>query len=433
MSRGVLLAGLLALAAPSAFSGQSVDWTVTVSAHETYQTLDYSYTKKSVSFNTQGGVQGVPTAPGTVSFGVTLFFPGRTGCYPTSVAFSNVPHTGGTYSVWYAYLAPELHSVKLYRGGVGGELLGEETDTSYCPNGQKSLTADFEWRVQKTVTAIRSATTSGNLSGADGETLRAAWTAVPVAQAGGTLENHVPLLSGNNSFVDLVLEAAPSGTSGEVVATFPGGMCEGTVTCSVGACANTVPKCLNGRPNECVPLPSSEETCDSVDNDCDGQTDEDLGSSVCGVGVCAHPVPNCAYGHAGACEPLLGAGAEACDGLDNDCDGSADEDLGQLTCGVGACQATVRACVGGTVGACAPKPPSWERCGDGVDNDCDGVADEGCTRGHNRICRNHPNGKGCRHASRAAERRYQRGLNGRGGDGRDDRDDARDEKDAKGD
>ncbi len=419
--------------ASPAFSGQTVDWSVTVTAHEHYQAFDYSYSKKSVTFNTQGGVQGVTPAPGTVSMGVTLFFPGRTGCYPTSVAFSNVPHTGGTYSVWYTYLAPELHKVQLFRGGVGGELLGEEQDSSYCPNGQKSLTADFEWRVQKTATVLRSATASGTLAGADGETVRASWEAVPKAQAGGTLDHHVPILSGNDSTVTLVLEADASGTSGEVVASFPGGMCEGTLTCGVGSCSNTVDKCAGGRPNECNPLPSSAETCDSIDNDCDGQTDEDLGSSTCGVGVCAHPVANCAYGHAGLCEPLLGAGAESCDGLDNDCDGSTDEDLGRLTCGVGACQATVNACVGGAAQQCAPLPPSWERCGDGVDNDCDGVSDEGCTRGHNRICRNHPNGKGCRHASRAAERRYERGLAGRGGDGRDGKDDVRDEKDAKGD
>jgi cysteine-rich repeat protein len=60
----------------------------------------------------------------------------------------------------------------------------------------------------------------------------------------------------------------------------------GTQTCGIGACMRTVPVCVDGEPNLCVPAPppSSEgpigdPTCsDSIDNDCDGLTDgADLG------------------------------------------------------------------------------------------------------------------------------------------------------------
>ena len=49
---------------------------------------------------------------------------------------------------------------------------------------------------------------------------------------------------------------------------------------------------------------------------------------------------------------------EACDGLDSDCDGLTDEELGQTTCGVGACRNTVENCAGGVLQTCVPLPPS---------------------------------------------------------------------------
>jgi len=49
-----------------------------------------------------------------------------------------------------------------------------------------------------------------------------------------------------------------------------------TQSCGTGQCANTVPVCDAGALLTCTPRPSSAETCDDVDNDCDGQTDEGL-------------------------------------------------------------------------------------------------------------------------------------------------------------
>ncbi|HZN04715.1 MAG TPA: MopE-related protein, partial [Candidatus Polarisedimenticolia bacterium] len=119
----------------------------------------------------------------------------------------------------------------------------------------------------------------------------------------------------------------------------------------------------------------SDATCDNVDDDCDGSTDEDLAALNCGVGACHVTTPACLNGQTQSCTPGTPT-AEVCDGADNDCDGSPDEDLGVITCGLGACEATVPACVNGAAGVCTPGTPGTEVC-NGIDDDCDGVPDDG--------------------------------------------------------
>ena len=75
-------------------------------------------------------------------------------------------------------------------------------------------------------------------------------------------------------------------------------------------------------------------------------------------------------------EPICEPSEEICDGIDNDCDDLIDEDLGETTCGIGACEITLEGCVGGISQVCAPSVPTEEIC-DQVDNDCDGQIDEG--------------------------------------------------------
>jgi hypothetical protein len=126
------------------------------------------------------------------------------------------------------------------------------------------------------------------------------------------------------------------------------------------------------------------EECDGVDNDGDGTEDEGFtntdgdGEADCvdadDDGDGTPDASDCA-----PLDPAVHPGAtEVCDGVDNDCDSSIDEGLGQSTCGHGACEQTVDNCSGGVPQVCVPGQPVAELC-NGIDDDCDGRPDEGFT------------------------------------------------------
>ncbi len=183
-----------------------------------------------------------------------------------------------------------------------------------------------------------------------------------------------------------------------------GGPCRAAGTCGAGTveCAPDGGVTCSSGPGGSEDR-SAPEVCNGQDDDCDGQTDDDVpveGNPLdhCKpVGVCATHADKvrlaCRDGRP-ACDfsgvPGYSGKAEAlCDGKDDDCDGLQDEDftwvdglggtgaVGQ-PCGVGAC-------VGGTV-ACAADGLSAvcstsglakpEECNE-ADDDCDGFADDG--------------------------------------------------------
>jgi hypothetical protein len=130
-------------------------------------------------------------------------------------------------------------------------------------------------------------------------------------------------------------------------------------TCAMGACAATgMTSCLGGVVQDsctgAVPAPN-DTSCDGRDDDCDGRTDEDyvVVATTCGIGACASSgMTSCAGGAIDdSCVPGIPAADDAtCDGIDDDCDGVADGDYDPVvtTCGTGACTATgMTSCVGG--------------------------------------------------------------------------------------
>ncbi len=149
----------------------------------------------------------------------------------------------------------------------------------------------------------------------------------------------------------------------------------GNLTCGMGACRVTVAACDMGSPMTCTPGTPSMEVCNGIDDDCDGTIDNGFGTTVCGVGECERVVLDCSGGGGGTCTPGMPT-AETCDGLDNDCDGRIDNGLGNISCGRGACRRTVAACTGGVPNTCTPGTPGTEIC-NGTDDDCDGRTDEG--------------------------------------------------------
>ena len=127
-------------------------------------------------------------------------------------------------------------------------------------------------------------------------------------------------------------------------------------------------------------------SCNGVDDDCDGRADEDLGvePSRCGIGDCGNAgLVLCINGRLqDTCMPQNARGDDrTCNGRDEDCDQGLDEGYvpRNTTCGVGACAAAgLTECLDGReVDRCAPANGGGadDDCND-VDDDCDGRTDE---------------------------------------------------------
>jgi hypothetical protein len=141
------------------------------------------------------------------------------------------------------------------------------------------------------------------------------------------------------------------------------------------------------------------ESCNGKDDDCDGVTDEgcdDDGDGFCDAKMAYSSGSACKEGDCNDAEKGVNPdGIETCDTVDNDCNGKTDEGF-KLTeaCsdGKGAClvKGTYDKCsADNTVAVCSAKEDTSKKVTElcnGADDDCDGETDEGCDDDKDGFC-----------------------------------------------
>jgi hypothetical protein len=174
----------------------------------------------------------------------------------------------------------------------------------------------------------------------------------------------------------------------------------------LGECKKGTEHCVNGA-MQCVPAPVAPEVCDGLDNNCEGNTDEGNpgGGLQCMtgfLGLCASGITNCQGMNGVVCTPNVTPGQlpEACNGLDDDCDGMSDEGIPQVgqMCTVGGqlgiCQFGVYECPSMPpyqLTCDHPLPGTVPEACNNLDDDCDGAIDDGlnglpCNTGLPGVC-----------------------------------------------
>lgn len=167
----------------------------------------------------------------------------------------------------------------------------------------------------------------------------------------------------------------------------------------LGACIDGIETCGGGAWSACSITPGDEDCTAAGDEDCDGAVDEGCacsgGPRECGdtdVGACMLGMQTCDGERWSACMGAVGPTAETCNDIDDDCDGSTDEMVRTIYFrdadgdGFGSSAMMVQACSlpEGFVSNSTDcddsdptrRPGIEESCND-IDDDCDTDVDEG--------------------------------------------------------
>jgi len=283
------------------------------------------------------------------------------------------------------WLEPATATALVGSGQAGTLELDVTRDVACALSGLAPLDG---WLIKKGTEAGTGVLDLGALESFDGAALLIEWT-----DAGGVIVNEADCSAQNppdpcvpSASVDTTCDGLDDDCDGSIDEDFSAL----TTGCGIGACsASGATSCVAGQLlDSCQPgaPAASDASCDGVDDDCDGSVDEDYSplTTGCGIGACgATGSTRCELGQVlDSCQPGTPAASDAnCDGFDDDCNGSVDEDYSPLTtsCGIGSCGAagSTRCELGQVLDSCQPGAPaaSDANC-DGIDDDCDGSADE---------------------------------------------------------
>jgi hypothetical protein len=139
----------------------------------------------------------------------------------------------------------------------------------------------------------------------------------------------------------------------------------------------------------CVP---TSEVCDGKDNDCTGDADQGIAPEDCyeglagtaNVGICRSGQRSCLAGQWAPCAGQILPQAETCNGVDDNCDGQIDEGLLDSPNNCGACGNSCPSTHECTAGECVPS--SELDCGNDADDDGNGLTDCADSNCANQLC-----------------------------------------------
>ncbi|MBI5500080.1 MAG: DUF4215 domain-containing protein [Deltaproteobacteria bacterium] len=183
------------------------------------------------------------------------------------------------------------------------------------------------------------------------------------------------------------------GTADDGFACARGAAVSCSTTCGTTGSGTCTSACAVPAASSCTP---PAEACNRVDDDCDGTTDEGFD---CVPGATVPCTTTCGTSGTGPCTsacraptgPTCTPPAETCNGADDDCDGATDDGFACPRGTTGSCSTTCgstgsRTCSSSCTWGATCTPPD-ELC-NGVDDDCDGATDETsvCTPGTTVSC-----------------------------------------------